>query len=203
MKWLAEIRHEFEPQGVRVSKTRGGHLRLDLPTGQPIFASSTPSDQRAIHNVRAQVKRALRPATVPAHPGQTTPNEIEAQPGAPIVIVERRGEIEPVHCLGQQVVYHFTDTAHLPVILQDGELGRFHTALLWATTDPNGDRLSSTGYGQGLEDYRKGTTRRVRFTCEPQGFTADWRAGVVEHQGEKIAIKIETAARRYRQSTGP
>jgi hypothetical protein len=200
MKWLAEIRHEFEPQGIRVSKTRGGHLRLDLPTGQPIFASSTPSDQRAIQNIRTQVKRALRPAPVPAHPA--APNEIEAQSGAPIVIVERPGEIEPVYCLGRQVVYHFTDTAHLPLILQDGELRPFHTALLWATTDPNGDRLSSTGYGQGLEDYRKGTMRRVRFTCEAQGFNADWRAGVVEHQGEQIAIGIEIAARRYQQSTG-
>jgi hypothetical protein len=55
MKWLRQLRHEFEPSGVRI-RHGSKHLRLELRANA---AATTPSDQRAIHQVRASVKRAI------------------------------------------------------------------------------------------------------------------------------------------------
>lgn len=47
--------------GWTVSKTNGNHLRLEHPRAEkPIFTSSTPSCARAIKNMEAQCRRALR-----------------------------------------------------------------------------------------------------------------------------------------------
>jgi hypothetical protein len=43
-----------------VTKTAGGHYRLKLVTGEPIFTSSSPSDRRTMRNVKALVRRKLR-----------------------------------------------------------------------------------------------------------------------------------------------
>jgi hypothetical protein len=45
---------------LKAEPTRGGHVRLNLPNGCTIYAGSTPSDWRAIYNLRASIKRALQ-----------------------------------------------------------------------------------------------------------------------------------------------
>ena len=63
-QWLRTIKREFEPQRIAVDRTNGGHLRLTLPNSKrPIFIARTPSDWRAIRNVRAFVRRALTATT--------------------------------------------------------------------------------------------------------------------------------------------
>jgi hypothetical protein len=47
--------------GWSVTRTGGDHLRLEHPDARgPVFTGSTPSDQRAIHRVRADMRRQLR-----------------------------------------------------------------------------------------------------------------------------------------------
>jgi hypothetical protein len=53
--------HEIESRAgiaiAAVTRTRGGHLRLTLPCGRFIVASSTPSDHRTISNVACRIRR--------------------------------------------------------------------------------------------------------------------------------------------------
>jgi hypothetical protein len=80
------------------------------------------------------------------------------------------------------VVYHFTDTVHLPWIIESGDLrpgnnriGNFpNNDFLWATTEPVGDRTSSSQSDDYRELYRKGIIQLVRFTLPAEAFT-DWR----------------------------
>jgi hypothetical protein len=53
-----ELKAEF-PFAV-ISTTGKAHYRLRLPNGKVIFTSATPSCAFARHNVRADVKRAMR-----------------------------------------------------------------------------------------------------------------------------------------------
>lgn len=71
-------------------------------------------------------------------------------------------------------VYHFTDTARLPWILQSGDLRPGTNRLggyplpdfLWATTDQRGDRSAAMSY----RHYRSGQTRVVRFALQAEDF---------------------------------
>jgi hypothetical protein len=44
--------------GWKIDKTNGGHLRFRGPKGELVYSASTPSDWRALANLRAQLKRA-------------------------------------------------------------------------------------------------------------------------------------------------
>jgi hypothetical protein len=43
-----------------IERTGSGHFRIILPNGRTVFAPTTPGDRRALRNVRADVRRALR-----------------------------------------------------------------------------------------------------------------------------------------------
>lgn len=76
-------------------------------------------------------------------------------------------------------LYHFTGSAHLPWILQSGELrpgrnkigGYPDPDFLWATANDRGDATAS---GTSGEFYRTGRVRQVRFTLDSEGFFP-WR----------------------------
>jgi hypothetical protein len=201
-RWLREIRHEFEPLGVTVSRTNGGHLRLDLPNGKPIFAASTPSDWRAIRQIRSQVRRALLPE--PREGSQEIVVDAvppEVRPSEPNVILERPGELEPPPMPMGEVVYHHTNSAYLALILASGELRRGRNEILWATTDPKGDRLSTAGCNSGRAALRAGDIRAIRFTMDAELFEDGWRAAVTRCQVQHGVARREDVARRLKQST--
>ena len=59
MKLKKQVRQCLKAHGIpshAVSKTAGGHLRIEL-TRCTIFTGSTPSDRRAVKNLAAQIKR--------------------------------------------------------------------------------------------------------------------------------------------------
>jgi hypothetical protein len=60
-----ELEREFP--FATVERTGGGHLRLTLPNGRFVIAPATPSDWRALDNLRAMVRRAL---LTPPNPGK-------------------------------------------------------------------------------------------------------------------------------------
>lgn len=80
--------------------------------------------------------------------------------------------------MGQaDTVYHFTDTIRLPWILASGELrpsrnvvARWPMALLWATSNPVGDRTSNINSEWSLKAYRQGVSQMVRFTLRGSDF---------------------------------
>jgi predicted RNA binding protein YcfA (HicA-like mRNA interferase family) len=51
-------------EGWRASLTRNSHVKLNHPTGAVVFCAGSPSDVRAIHLVRAELRRQLRRTTV-------------------------------------------------------------------------------------------------------------------------------------------
>lgn len=56
---LKGLRKAAEAQGWTVRITNGGHLRWDSPKGgKPIFTASTPSDRRALANIRSMLRAA-------------------------------------------------------------------------------------------------------------------------------------------------
>jgi predicted RNA binding protein YcfA (HicA-like mRNA interferase family) len=57
-KDLKQIVQMYEQWGWSVEKTNGGHLRFKGPKGELVFSGSTPSDWRAIANLKAQLRRA-------------------------------------------------------------------------------------------------------------------------------------------------
>lgn len=58
---MRQIRRQLARQGFTVTKTRGGHWRFEHPGMQGVvFAPDTPSDFRAIRNLRAQLRRGMR-----------------------------------------------------------------------------------------------------------------------------------------------
>jgi predicted RNA binding protein YcfA (HicA-like mRNA interferase family) len=60
---LRELLRAAEARGWRVELTRrGAHVRLTHPAGGIVFAASTPSDCRALANLRAQLRRAEKGA---------------------------------------------------------------------------------------------------------------------------------------------
>lgn len=211
-KWLRQLRHEFSPLGVEV-RQGSRHLRLELPTGQTLTASSTPSDQRAIYQVRADVRRALRtyippqdvieaPATEPVDV-LTQIEQVPAAAGSG-VIIERPGIIEPPRIVMADVVYHHTSSAHLPMILLNGELTAKPGEVLWATTDENGGRLFSPTFYYH-EMYKKRYMRAIRFTCNSDDFcTGDgWRKmvkkpGIYWRKAREVGQSMKTF--QYRKS---
>jgi predicted RNA binding protein YcfA (HicA-like mRNA interferase family) len=43
--------------GWTVTKTKRSHIKLRAPSGAIVFASGTPSDVRAVHNLKAMLRR--------------------------------------------------------------------------------------------------------------------------------------------------
>jgi hypothetical protein len=79
-------------------------------------------------------------------------------------------------------VYHFTDTARLPWIIETGELqpgsnriGGFPADLLWATTNNESDLTSSVASLLARKTYRQHVTQLVRITLRASDFSP-WRA---------------------------
>ena len=54
---IRELHRQFP--GIRISRTRGGHLVATVGTSR-VFLAATPSDHRAIHNIAAMIRRAER-----------------------------------------------------------------------------------------------------------------------------------------------
>jgi hypothetical protein len=75
---------------------------------------------------------------------------------------------------GGMILYHFTDTARLPWILDSGELRPGRNAIggypdpdfLWATESANGDGTASGG----RDGYRSGRVRMVRISLNAKDF---------------------------------
>jgi hypothetical protein len=206
MKWLRQLRHEFEPLGIKVSHG-SKHLRLELPTGRKLTAATTPSDQRAIHQVRASVKRALREHAPPVEKLECRPEFTPApEPAAPMpplpeiqepnVIIEQPGIIEPLPILGN-VVYHFSRTSNLPGILAAGQLRP--NGVIWATTSPDGDKV--TVAGPRSEAICKGWIKEIRFTCNDYDFRDGWRMAL-KRSPFKVGIE-RRLAKEFGQSTKP
>ena len=58
---MIEYRRDLERIGFSTTLTRGGHIRISHPyMNGPVFAASTPSDHRAIRNLRALIQRKMR-----------------------------------------------------------------------------------------------------------------------------------------------
>jgi hypothetical protein len=206
MKWLRQLRHEFEPLGIKISHG-SKHLRLELPTGRTLTAASTPSAQRAIYEVRASVKRALRgriptadvperkpecgPAFEPVAPMPPLPEVLE-----PNVIVEQPGIIEPLPVVGK-VVYHFSRSSNLPGILASGQL--IPNGVIWATTSPIGDKV--TVAGPRYDAIRTGLIKEIRFTCNESDFRDGWRTAI-KRAPFKVGVE-RRLAKEYGQTTKP
>jgi hypothetical protein len=98
-------------------------------------------------------------------------------------------------------VYHFTDTARLPWIIASGELrasdnriSGFPDDLVWATTNPGGDKTASASFSKAL--HKEGFIQIVRFTLDADEF-APWRDVVVGLPAwtEKHVADLEQAAK--------
>ena len=58
---MKKARRQLERLGFNATKTRGGHWRFDHPNMEgPVFAPDTPSDNRAIKNFHAELRRRMR-----------------------------------------------------------------------------------------------------------------------------------------------
>lgn len=57
MRELKQLREEAEDRGWKITKTNGGHLKWTAPKGGFIYTALTPSDRRAVKNIRAMMKR--------------------------------------------------------------------------------------------------------------------------------------------------
>lgn len=76
------------------------------------------------------------------------------------------------------VLYHHTDTCRLPWIITSGELRPGLTMVgsalppdvLWATTNPVGDRTAASAAGAARRLIRDGQIMAVRFALDPHDF---------------------------------
>jgi len=104
----------------------------------------------------------------------------------------------------QSNVYHFTDTARLPWIIETSELrpdphrrlGGFPADFLWATLNAGGDRTSAAQSGEVKSLYREGLMQLIRITL-PGDYFIGWREAVSaspDWTAEHVAI-LERAAR--------
>lgn len=60
---MTELRRELKRVGFTATPTRGGHIRFQHPAmAESVFTSATPSDHRAIQNLRALIRRKMRPS---------------------------------------------------------------------------------------------------------------------------------------------
>ena len=57
-----ELLRELKRSGFTATHTRGGHIRIEHPwMAGPVFTAATPSDTRASRNLRALIRRRMRP----------------------------------------------------------------------------------------------------------------------------------------------
>jgi hypothetical protein len=100
-----------------------------------------------------------------------------------------------------EVVYHFTDSHHLPWILYSGKLqiagnragGYPEPSFLWATTDARGAKSASAVWSR---HYRNGESLLIRFTLFASDFEP-WRITTARYPAwtsEQI-IRLERSAR--------
>jgi predicted RNA binding protein YcfA (HicA-like mRNA interferase family) len=60
---MKEVRRVLLRAGYTVTKTHGGHWRIEHPKMcGPVFAPDTPSDHRGVRNLMALLRRKLRAA---------------------------------------------------------------------------------------------------------------------------------------------
>lgn len=60
---MKEVRRDLQRRGFSITKTRGGHWRIEHPDMPgPVFAPDTPSDHRGIRNLMAMLRRKLSAA---------------------------------------------------------------------------------------------------------------------------------------------
>lgn len=57
VKELTLIMKQAEAQGFTISLTNGGHYKWTSPTGAFMYTSQTPSDVRAFHRIRSDLRR--------------------------------------------------------------------------------------------------------------------------------------------------
>lgn len=57
VKELAKIAKEAEAQGWTITLTNGGHFKWMSPEGGFMFTSQTPSDVRAFHRIRSDLRK--------------------------------------------------------------------------------------------------------------------------------------------------
>lgn len=57
VKELKQIRLAAEDRGWIVEMTRGNHLRWQHPSGKIMFTALTPSDNRALKNISAWIRK--------------------------------------------------------------------------------------------------------------------------------------------------
>jgi hypothetical protein len=66
-----ELRH-LTRSGFKVTVTGRSHFKITHPEIlRPIFAGGTPSDRRAIHNLRAMIRRMAQRRRAVAEPAET------------------------------------------------------------------------------------------------------------------------------------
>lgn len=61
-EWHRKVVSLAARHGCTLGRTRGGHLVLRHPDGWRVVTSSTPSDDKAIRNVLADIRRYSRGA---------------------------------------------------------------------------------------------------------------------------------------------
>jgi hypothetical protein len=179
---LAEtISTEADKLGVGVTFGYGGKHRFatidDGRATRRITFSSTPSRDRAVDLVRADVRRTVRDMQLrtPVAPlAPIIPQAAQAKPtftwlaepvAEPLPEIARPPEIE--------IVYHYTTSAALPFILGRKLVHDRHDGNLHATESRNGEKTTTGAYrlaNRGNDPYREGAVCRVRFACYASDF---------------------------------
>lgn len=198
------IKREADKLGVGVTFGYGGkHPFAILDDGHSkrrVTFSGTPSDFHAVNNVVRDVRdmvedmRKLRqrvpliaPSIVPVIERPVQPWEV-----APVIV-------EPAP--DKPFLYHFTSSAHLPYIIQDG-LAVFTPNgvrdLLWATNNGDSERVATDKFKvRGFDPYRDGAIVRVRIGLHYDDFKP-WRE-VAEAEPGWSAARIEAVERSARE----
>lgn len=57
VKELSKIAKQAEAQGWSITLTNGGHFKWTSPEGGFMYTSQTPSDVRAFHRIRSDLRR--------------------------------------------------------------------------------------------------------------------------------------------------
>ena len=174
------ISTEADKLGVGVTFDYGSkHRFATLSDGRErrrVTFSATPSGDRAIDHVRADVRRVvrdmrLRTAVAPLAPVIEQPKPKPtfswlADPAAePLPEIVRPPEAE--------IVYHYTTSASLPFILGRKLVHDCHGRDLHATESRNGEKTTTGTYrlaNRGVDPYREGVVQRVRFAVYASDF---------------------------------
>jgi hypothetical protein len=174
------ISTEANKLGVGVTFDYGSKHRIaTLSDGRErrrVTFSATPSRDRAVDLVRADVRRVvrdmrLRTPVAPLAPVIEQPKPKPtfswlAEPAAdPLPEIVRPPEAE--------IVYHYTTSASLPFILGRKLVHDRHHGNLHATESRDGEKTTTGNYrlaNRGADPYREGTVQRVRFACYASDF---------------------------------